>query len=107
MIAAMIAAYNVIFGFLFYSLISLRTTSNVRKAFLSLGIPFILGILALGSTSLLILVHSFNNYSLPETGVVTVIFVTLYLILTRIFEKDNLSDAVNLVRQIHRPAIAR
>ncbi|MBS0178420.1 MAG: oligosaccharide flippase family protein [Nitrospira sp.] len=107
MIAAMIAAYNVIFGFLFYSLISLRTTSNVRKAFLSLGIPFILGILALGSTSLLILVHPFNNYSLPDTGVVIVIFVALYLILTRIFEKDNLSDAVSLVRQIHRPAIAR
>lgn len=107
MIAMMLTVYNVMFGLLFYGLISLRTTSDLRTAFPPLVTPFILGVLALGSTSLLTLVHPLNNYSLPETGVMIVVFLVLYFVLTRIFEKENLADAVNLVCQIQRSFTAR
>lgn len=107
MIAMMLTVYNVMFGLLFYGLISLRTTSDLRTAFPPLITPCILGILALGSTSLLTLVHPLNNYSLPETGLMIVVFLVLYFVLTRIFEKENLADAVNLVCQIQRSFTAR
>lgn len=106
-IAMVITIYNLVFGLLFYGLISLRTMSELRRALLSLLTPFVLGILALASTGLLTLAHPINADSLSETAFLIGIYVTLYFLLTRIFEKENLADMVNLVRQMRWPLAVR
>lgn len=106
-IAMVITTYNMIFGLLFYGLVSLRTTADLRKAFLPIVTPFILGIFALGSTGLLTLAHPINSYSLSETGLMIGIYIVMYFVFTRIFEKENLADTLNLARQMRRSFTAR
>jgi len=101
-IALIITGYNLVFALIFYGLISIRTGAPLRSAFISLVAPFTLGIVALSSTVLLTAVYPVNNYNLLEAGTLIGVYLTLYFAVTRLFAKESLIDAANLVLHMRR-----
>jgi len=96
-IAAVVSAYNLAFGLFFCGFITRRISGRMDAAFLPMLSAFALGILALLATSALTYLGSVDNSSICQAGMLILIYVGIYLGLTRVFLKDSLTEITSLV----------
>lgn len=96
-IAVVVSAYNLIFGVFFCGFITRQINGHVGAALVPMLSAFAFGILALLVTTLVAYLGSIDSSNLWQTGMVLLMYVGIYLGLTRVFLKDSLAEATGLV----------
>jgi hypothetical protein len=96
-IAAVISAYNLAFGLFFCGFITRRISGRLGAAFVPMLSSLAFGILALSATLLVTYLGSVDSSNIWQAGILILIFVGIYLGLTRFFLKDSLAEVTSLV----------
>lgn len=96
-IAASISAYNLAYGLFFCGVITRRIGGQIRATFVPMLTTMAFGILALTSTTLLTYVGSVDSTNIWQAAMLILAYVGIYLGLTRVFLKDSLAEATNLI----------
>jgi len=96
-IAAIVSVYNLAFGLFFCGFIMRRIAGQTGGVFLPMLAIFAFGILSLLTTSLLPYIRSVDSSNLWQAIMLVIIYVVIYLSLTRLFLKDSLAEFISLV----------
>ena len=96
-IAGVVSLYNLVFGLFFCGFITRRIGGRMGAAFGPMLYAFMLGILALLVTSLLTYLVSVDSSSLWQAAILVLIYVGIYLGMTRLFLRDSLAEIISLV----------
>jgi PST family polysaccharide transporter len=96
-IAAVVSAYNLAFGLFFCGFITRRISGRLSTEFLSTLSAFAFGILALLATAALTYLGSVDNSNIWQAGMLILIYIGIYLGLTKVFLRESLTEVTNLV----------
>ncbi|MGC3973856.1 MAG: oligosaccharide flippase family protein [Nitrospira sp.] len=96
-IAGVMSLYNLIFGLFFCGFITRRIGGRIAAAFLPMLSAFVYGILALGATSLLTYLASIDSSGGWQAAMLVLVYIGIYVGMTRLFLKDSLAEVVSLV----------
>ncbi len=96
-IASVISAYNLAFGLCSCGYIAQRIGGRLSAAFVPMLSAFAFGILALLATSLLTYLGSVDSLNMWHAGISILLYVGIYLGLTRVFLRDSLTEVISLI----------
>jgi hypothetical protein len=96
-IAASVSVYNLAYGLFFCGIITRRIGGKIRTTFVPMLSTLAFGILALVITTLLTYLGSIDNTNIWVAAMLILTYSAIYLALTKIFLRDSLLDATNLV----------
>jgi O-antigen/teichoic acid export membrane protein len=96
-IASVVSLYNLVFGLFFCGFITRRIGGRMGAAFVPMLYAFMLGILALLATSLLTYLVAVDSSSIGQAAILVLIYVGIYLGMTRLFLRDSLAEVISLV----------
>lgn len=110
-IAGAVSLYNLVSGLFFCGFITRRIGGRMDAALIPMLQAFMVGALALSTTSILTSFVSINSSNLWHTAISVLMYVGICLGMTRVFLNDSLTEAVSLLckeipgfRRTNRPA---
>lgn len=98
-IAGVVSVYNFVFGMFFCGFITRRIGGRMGAAFGPMLYAFMLGILSLLATSLLTHLVAADNSSLWQAAGLVLMYVGIYVGMTRLFLRDSLTEIIRLVHR--------
>ena len=96
-IAASVSVYNLAYGLFFCGIITRRIGGEIRTTFVPMLSTLAFGILALVITTLLTYLGSIDSTNIWVAAMLILTYSAIYLALTKIFLRDSLLEATNLV----------
>lgn len=96
-IAGVVSLYNLLFGLFFCGFITRRIEGRLRSTFVPVLSAFASGILALSATSLLTYLVSVDSSNIWQAAIMVIVYVGIYVGMTRLFLKDSLAEVISLV----------